>query len=743
MKALRISRPDGGPDGDVLQVGVVAAQPPGRRHRLGERGVHAAGVGVDELRQCVDVGSLELRQTPPLQHLARQIVDEGELFEHVHRGRGRLRLAGTLAGRELQLLEEDCRQLARRVDVERLAGEGVDLRLQRRQLRVHRHRLRAQRVDVEQYPGAFQVGEHGYERQLEVAVQRLEPVVGQPAAEVIGHLQRQVAPLARVLDHRVDRHVGGAERLRALADDLLERDRLVADRLQGQVAQVVARAGGVHQIAGNQRVEVEPVQGDAVTAQEQNGLLEVVPDLRHPGVGERSGQGAQRVAAPETRVFPQRPVSEGHVARVMRTGRERDPDQVGLHRTRSIREHREADPPGASDGVDQGGELGLGPYHAVVLLDGRCRRCVLGGEGAEAERREQREAVLGRRTPVAQRLRLERHRHVGPDGHQLAALARVVRVLLERRSLLFLRDVRRVFQQRIQGAVRRNQLAGALFTDAGHALDVVDGVAHQGENVDHPFGPDAELLLDAVRVVPRTRVARVEHGHAVADELEEVLVAGDDRYVEPGRARLRGQRADDVVGLERLVREDGHAQRLARLVHVRDLLAQIGRHRRTIGLVVGGQLVPESRSPDVEGGGDERRPLVGDELAQHVDEAEDGVRRPAVRRRQPPDRVESAIHLRAAVESGRRYCWRPSSAGSVPPGCAPGPRRPSRRPSPRLLVGRSRRRRLSVFRAAAAPSRGSVYGVAMYPRRARTRYRVSRISTSISCQRPSAWPGAG
>ena len=38
---------------------------------------------------------------------------------------------------------------------------------------------------------------------------------------------------------------------------------------------------------------------------------------------------------------------------------------------------------------------------------------------------------------------------------------------------------------------------------------------------------------------------------------------------------------------------------------------------------------------------------------------------------------------------------------------------------------------------------GSRYGVAMYPRRARTLSRESRISTSISCQRPSAWPGAG
>ena len=38
-----------GADRDVLQVGVVAGQPPGHRHRLRIAGVNAAGVGVDQI----------------------------------------------------------------------------------------------------------------------------------------------------------------------------------------------------------------------------------------------------------------------------------------------------------------------------------------------------------------------------------------------------------------------------------------------------------------------------------------------------------------------------------------------------------------------------------------------------------------------------------------------------------------------------------------------------------------------
>ena len=37
--------------------------------------------------------------------------------------------------------------------------------------------------------------------------------------------------------------------------------------------------------------------------------------------------------------------------------------------------------------------------------------------------------------------------------------------------------------------------------------------------------------------------------------------------------------------------EHRHAERFARFVHVRHLLAQVGRHRRPVRLVVGGELV--------------------------------------------------------------------------------------------------------------------------------------------------------
>ena len=136
------------------------------------------------------------------------------------------------------------------------------------------------------------------------------------------------------------------------------------------------------------------------------------------------------------------------------------------------------------------------------------------------------------------------------------------------------------------------------------------------------------------------------------DELEEVLVAGHDRDLEAGGDGLRRQRSDHVVGFEPLVGEDRNAERFARLVHPRNLLGEIRRHRRAVGLVVGRHFRSEGGTRQIERGGDELRVVVLNQLPQHGDEDVDGVRRPAAGTGQPAaaHRVIRAVHLRAAVD---------------------------------------------------------------------------------------------
>ena len=70
-----------GADRDVLQVGVVRREPPGRRHRERVGGVHAPAVAVDLLGERVGIGRFELGQLAPFEDVARHLVQRRQLLE--------------------------------------------------------------------------------------------------------------------------------------------------------------------------------------------------------------------------------------------------------------------------------------------------------------------------------------------------------------------------------------------------------------------------------------------------------------------------------------------------------------------------------------------------------------------------------------------------------------------------------------------------------------------------------------
>ena len=134
-----------GADRDVLQVGVVGGEPPGVRGGHGKGRVHAPGCGVDVLDQRVRVGALELGELAPVEHPRRQVVALGrELLQNVRAGAVGARLALAPAP-EPHLVEQHLAKLLGRADGEGMAGEGVDLALQRLdpagEVRRQRHEL--------------------------------------------------------------------------------------------------------------------------------------------------------------------------------------------------------------------------------------------------------------------------------------------------------------------------------------------------------------------------------------------------------------------------------------------------------------------------------------------------------------------------------------------------------------------------------------------------------------------------
>ena len=116
---------DGGADGDVLQVGVGAGEASGGGADLVEGGVDAA-FGVGELGEGVEVGGFEFLELAVLDDEGGDGVVDGELFEDVLGGGDDFAFAVLHGLGEAHFVEEDFAELLGGVDVEAVAGVGVD-----------------------------------------------------------------------------------------------------------------------------------------------------------------------------------------------------------------------------------------------------------------------------------------------------------------------------------------------------------------------------------------------------------------------------------------------------------------------------------------------------------------------------------------------------------------------------------------------------------------------------------------
>ncbi len=185
-----------GADRNVLQVRVYARQPAGCRRHLVEGRVDAAGLGIDQLGQRVEVGVLELRQLAP----ALDLLDDRMLVADLRQHPGVGREAGLAAPllRQPQLLEQHRRELLRRADRELVPGEVPDLvlKLVGPAGDPRRHLLDALRVDED--PGALHRRQHLDQRHLDVGQQRLEPQLLEPLALAARELPHQAGLGGRV-----------------------------------------------------------------------------------------------------------------------------------------------------------------------------------------------------------------------------------------------------------------------------------------------------------------------------------------------------------------------------------------------------------------------------------------------------------------------------------------------------------------------------------------------------------------
>ena len=238
-------------DGDVVQVRLVAGQPPGAGDRLVERGVDAP-VGGDLRQQALAVGAAQLldlavgqQRLDELGPLVAQLLQAGG----VGAGAG----LGLLHRREAALGEQDLAQLDRRVEVERPADDLVQHAGQALHLGGQALEQDAQLVDVDGDAGVLHPGEHAHQRVLDRVVEVAHALLVERGEQRPGDAvdrQRLAGGAHGVVVALTEVELAGCHRVAVGEAHVRVALEQPGDRVRG--------LGRVEQVGGDRGVELQP-----------------------------------------------------------------------------------------------------------------------------------------------------------------------------------------------------------------------------------------------------------------------------------------------------------------------------------------------------------------------------------------------------------------------------------------------------------------------------------------------------
>ena len=431
-----------------------------------------------------------------------------------------------------------------------------------------------------------------------------------------------------------------------------------------QFVQSVAAAPGVKH-EGHEHGVVDGRRMDAASGEHEHVVFYVLPHLHDRRVleqrldrGERPVGGNLVSDIAHEGAFG-RAVRQRDVDRFPRFDGERKADEFGAGSVEAGGLGVDGDAPGLGCAGDPSFKNVERTHQRIVPLRRRRRRArrpgariFFGPPVFGADTRQQRaEFVLGEEPAQRFALRRQRaeilqrhgHRGVSVQGHEPAADAREIGVIDEVPPAFGLFDLRRAGEQRIEVAPGVDQRRRGLDPDPRHAGNVIGRIARERLNVDDLFGGNAEFF-DHLGGADLAHADGVQHDHALAHQLHEVLVAGGDGHAVAPRRGETDVGGDQVVGLESGEFDRRQPEGARRVAHERELRHERFRRVGPVRLVGGVDVVAERGAGGVEQDGDPAPLLGAGELVDHVAEAEHGVGGrsvPPVQGRQPVKGAEN------------------------------------------------------------------------------------------------------
>ena len=188
-------------------------------------------------------------------------------------------------------------------------------------------------------------------------------------------------------------------------------------------------------------------------------------------------------------------------------------------------------------------------------------------------------------------LHIQLERHAAVDGGKPVAILRGLFAVLQLGArTLFDALVVDVRVHALERAEVVQQLHGGLFTDTGHARNIVRRIAHERLKVNQANRVEAVFLAESSGVVGLigglSHAGGHEHdGRAAADQLEAVPVTGYDHAGVAVLVRAAADGAEQVIRLVARLFAPDDAQRIEHLLCKRQLRRQLIRHALAGGLV--------------------------------------------------------------------------------------------------------------------------------------------------------------
>ena len=653
------------PHRDVLQVRIRRRDAPRRGHHLIELPMDAA-IRLNIVQKPLRIGRVQLRKRTVIQDIRHDLVVLGELLKHIRRGRVTgLRL---LAALHAELSEQDLPELLRRVDVELLARLRVDPRLQRLDAGPKLHAIVDERLLIDEDTGTLHIVQCIHERHLNLLIER-------PLLELL-QLRENLLRTAERHDCTVRRH-GARHRIRTAAVGvrvearhlravaciglvLRKRIRTMRTVLQIVTELLLRWQREAHEIAGEVLVAVAVLQRIDDVGRERE-VVHVA--LRREGtVIERLLQvhGVEPDAVlPGQRLQLRLPVEAVEMVAAVTVEREVEllpgNGEAGPALTRRV-------PEGDARHVRVVNLLEARQIQLLLRREVKARHIEALQERLQLQPLHKLEGVCIEHVLDAGVIVIEVDRGVNADGRE-GLRQRGTRPLIDQhlRGLRLPRNLElRVpgkccLVRGFDGMVLRDDPLRGLRTEARHARDVIGGVAHQRLEVDELERRHAPLLHHIVRIVivdrrHALRRLRKTDLDLLIRKLQEVAVTGDDRHLHALLLAALRDGAEQVIRLVAALHEERNVHRTQHLLHQRNLLVQLRRHRLPCPLIGVKHLMAECRLMHIEGHRQMIRLLLIQHLQKDIQETIDRVCMQSLRIRQLRNPVKRPGHDAVSID---------------------------------------------------------------------------------------------